>query len=139
MCVCGISLSLSLYIYIYICPLSLNIYLYLSATVPLRHQWSVHKVFLSPEVGSLDLCRGPPPNSQNFCTPLRLRRDFFRAFFMSSFFLRFWAPISPKRGPKASIVQILEPKRLHFGSHFGALFGPAAKVKIELPWGREPS
>ncbi len=81
----------------------------------------------------------PPPRAKISAHPYITLHDFFRAFFLSFFFLRFWAPISPKRCPKASIVQILEPKRLHFGSHFGALFGPAAKVKIELPSRREPS
>ena len=47
-------------------------------------------------------------------------------------------PMHERWYPKASIVQIWEPKRLHFGSHCGALFGPAAKVKIELPWRRNP-
>ena len=58
----------------------------------------------------------PPQNAEAFGCSLQ-------PFFDTPF----WPPISPQGCPKVSIVGIWEPKKLHFGSHFGALFGSGCK------------
>ena len=66
--------------------------------------------------------RAPPPAAGP--SP---KRGSVLLFFATFFDTPFWAPISPKGCPKVSIVGIWEPKKPHFGSHFGVLFGSSCK------------
>ena len=87
----------------------------------LLHQCSI-LILIWMVLGVLD-CPLRSPAPPYLCSSPRLTPLDFATVFQCSFL----APISPKWWPKVSIVRISEPKRLHFGSHFGDLFGPGCK------------